>query len=50
MAGFGGSIKLTGENEYKQALNNIKDGLKSVSSEMRLASAQMQSNNRDTGA
>ena len=50
MAGFGGSVKLTGESEYKKALNNIKTSLKEVSSEMKLVSAQFQSSDKDTSA
>ncbi len=50
MAGFGGSIKLTGESEYKKALSNIRTSLREVSSEMKLASAEFQSSNRDTSA
>lgn len=48
MASFGGSIKLTGESEYKKALAEIKQGLKSVGAEMKLAGAQMQSTDRNT--
>lgn len=50
MAGFGGTIKLTGENEYKKALQNIKTGLKEVSGEMKLMTAQYQSNDRNVAA
>ena len=50
MAGFGGSIKLTGETEYKKALQNIKTGLKEVSTEMKLMTAQYQSNDRNVSA
>ena len=35
MPGFGGSVKLTGADEYKQALKSISDNLKAVSAEMR---------------
>lgn len=48
MAGFGGSVKLTGETEYKKALKNIQQGLREVSSEMKLVSAQYASNDKDT--
>ena len=48
MAGFGGSIKLTGESEYKKALKNIQQGLKECGSEMKLLSAQYQSNDKNT--
>ena len=50
MAGFGGSVKLTGESEYKKALSNIKTSLREVSSEMKLVSAQFQSSDKDTTA
>lgn len=48
MAGFGGSIKLSGESEYKKALKNIQQGLKEVSSEMKLMSAEAASNDKNT--
>lgn len=48
MAGFGGSVKLTGETEYKKALKNIQTGLREVSSEMKLVSAQFASNDKNT--
>ena len=44
MAGFGGSVKLTGESEYRKALKQIQTNLKEVSSEMRLVSAQFDKN------
>ena len=47
MASFGGSVKLTGESEYKKALKNIQTGLKEVSSELKLVSAQYSSNEKD---
>ena len=50
LSGFGGSIKLTGESEYKKALKNITQGLKETSSEMKLLSAQYQSNDKNTAA
>ena len=34
MAGFGGSVRLTGESEYKKALSQIQQSLKMVSAEM----------------
>ena len=39
MAGFGGSVKLTGETEYKKALNQITQNLKVVSAEMKATSS-----------
>lgn len=50
MAGFGGSVKLTGETEYKKALKSIQQGLKEVSSEMKLATAQYASNDKNIAA
>lgn len=47
---FGGSIKLQGETEYKKALQNIKTGLKEVSGEMKLMTAQYQSNDRNVAS
>lgn len=44
MAGFGGAVKLTGESEYRKALSKITQNLKEVSSEMKLVSAQYDSN------
>ena len=35
MAGFGGAVKLTGDNEYKKALADITKSLKVVSAEMK---------------
>ena len=48
MAGFGGSVKLTGETEYKKALKNIQQGLKEVGSELKLVTAQYNSNDKST--
>lgn len=39
-ASFGGSIKLTGESEYKKALKEITSNLKLVSSELKLTNTQ----------
>jgi chromosome segregation ATPase len=50
MAGFGGSVKLTGESEYKKALKSITQGLKETGSEMKLLSAQYASNDKNTAA
>lgn len=50
MAGFGGSVKLTGESEYRKALKQIQVNLKEVSSEMRLVSAQYDKNDTSTEA
>lgn len=49
MAGsFGGSVKLTGESEYRKALNGIKDGLKVLSSEMKIVTAEYGKNDTST--
>ena len=39
MSGFGGSVKLTGENEYRKALSQITQSLRVVSAEMKVASS-----------
>ena len=39
MAEFGGTIKLTGADEYKKALNDINRNLKEVGAEMKLVSS-----------
>lgn len=46
MAGFGGSIKLTGEDEYRKALNQITQSLREVSSQMTLTSAQYEASDK----
>ena len=45
MAGFGGSVKLTGESEYRKALKDITSNLKLVSSELKLTNTEF--NNGD---
>lgn len=40
MAGFGGSVKLTGESEYRKALKDITSSLKLVSSELKLTNTE----------
>lgn len=40
MAGFGGSVKLKGESEYRKALSQITQSLKLVSAEMKLAASE----------
>lgn len=47
---FGGAIKLTGENEYKKALNQITQSLKEVSAQMKLTSATYDSNDKSAAA
>lgn len=46
MAGFGGSVKLTGENEYKKALKDITSNLKLVSSELKLTNTEFSSGDK----
>lgn len=48
MAGFGGSIKLTGESEYRKALREITDNLTVLSSEMKVVSSQYDRNDTST--
>jgi len=48
MSGFGGSIKLTGESEYKKALTQITQSLKVVSAEMKATSSNMASGDKTT--
>ena len=50
MAGFGGSVKLTGESEYRKALKQIQVELKEVGSELKLVSAQYDKNDDSTEA
>lgn len=45
MAGFGGAVKLTGESEYRRALNQITQNLKTVSAEMRATSSSFEAGN-----
>ena len=45
MSSFGGSVKLTGESEYKKALRDITSSLKLVSSELKLTNTEF--NNGD---
>lgn len=50
MAGFGGTIKLTGESSYKRALSQINQGLREVSSEMKAVSSAYDKNDKSTQA
>lgn len=50
MAGFGGSVKLTGETEYKKALTGITQSLREVGSEMKLVSSEYGKNDKSTQA
>lgn len=40
MSGFGGSVKLTGEQSYRQALSRISQNLREVGSQMKVVSSQ----------
>ena len=40
MSGFGGAVKLTGEQSYRQALTRISQNLREVGSEMKVVSSQ----------
>lgn len=46
MAGFGGSVKLTGESEYRKALMNITQDLKSMSSALKAQAADFNSSDK----
>ena len=48
MSSFGGSIKLTGEEEYRRALKNITTGLREVSSQLSLTTTQFQNSDKST--
>ena len=50
MAGFGGSVKLTGESEYKQALKQITQNLKEVASEMKVVNSAYEADDRSMAA
>lgn len=48
MSSFGGSIKLTGEEEYRRALKNITTGLREVSSQLTLTTTQYDNSDKKT--
>lgn len=50
MASFGGSVKLTGESEYRAALRQITQNLKEVSSQMKLVDSQYGKSDASTAA
>lgn len=50
MAGFGGAVKLTGESEYKKALQQITQSLREVGSEMKVVSSAYDKNDKSTEA
>lgn len=47
---FGGSVKLTGESEYRAALKKITQNLKEVSAEMKLVASQYDKNDKSEQA
>lgn len=44
MSSFGGTVKLTGESEYKSALTSITNSLKMLNSEMKVVTSQYDKN------
>ena len=50
MAGFGGSVKLTGESSYRKALKQITQNLKEVDSELKLVASQYDKNDKSQEA
>lgn len=48
MSGFGGAVKLTGENEYKKALSQITQNLKVVSAEMKATASSFDAGDKST--
>ena len=50
MAGFGGAVKLTGESEYRQALAQITQNLKEVSSQMNVVASSYAKNDNSIEA
>lgn len=47
---FGGTVKLTGESEYRKALQNITQGLREVSAQMKLTSTEYDKNDKSAQA
>lgn len=47
---FGGSVKLTGESEYRRALSQITQNLREVSSQMKVVSSSFDANDKSTEA
>ena len=46
MSSFGGTVKLTGESEYKKALGEISGNLKVLNSEMKMVTSQYDNNDK----
>ena len=44
MSSFGGTVKLTGESEYRKALKEITGNLKLLNSEMKTVTSQYDKN------
>lgn len=45
---FGGTVKLTGESEYRKALSNITSNLKVLNSELKVVTSQYDKNDKST--
>ena len=50
MSGFGGAVKLTGESEYRKALQSINQTLKETSADLKLVTAQYANNDKSLDA
>ena len=50
MSGFGGAVKLTGESEYRKALQQITQNLKEVTAEMKAVSSSFDKNDKSAKA
>lgn len=50
MAGFGGAVKLTGESEYRRALDQITQNLRELSAEMTVVSTKYDKNDTSVEA
>ena len=50
MAGFGGAVKLTGESEYRKALQQINQTLRETSADLKLVTAQYANNDKSIEA
>lgn len=48
MSSFGGTVKLTGESDYKKALADIANNLKVLNSEMKVVTSQYDKNDKST--
>ena len=46
MSSFGGTVKLTGESEYRSALKEITSNLKVLNSEMKTITSQYDKNDK----